>query len=741
MDQFEIYPYRRTTPPPRTEKAGKGPLWRRVAGELRKGQASVWEGLKQLLAWHSLVVFIIAFLSGRALLLQELHPFAPAYVAAVYSIAPVYTVAAIAGTGLGLYSVAQGAVFWGGIANLFFVWIILRLVGLGERSGNFALPVLVFASTIIVKTVTASFSSPILYNYVVAMIEAVFAGALTFIARKGLEAGRDAAPLHSQPLDSKLCLSVLALGALTGLKGLEIYGLTLLGIFSQVILLLAVRNGGVGIGAISGTVVGLVPGVAGGTTFPVAVGVYAFSGLMAGVFSRFGRLGAPLGLLLSNIFWSMYLSTPDKLLLVMGETLIAIILYLLMPPLVLLAPKQGNAEPKASPKKEKGDDFTARRLNRFAKVFEELAETFAQLASEGRMAQLREENVVDKIGEHVCLNCSKARVCWENNASQTRKALWNLVSLVELEGAGVAVQSGRGATGHCIHPRELLVAVKCMVSNKQNNQYWQKRLQESQELVSGQLRGVSCLMENLAHETDAGGELGPEIDDPELPLGVELGIARVAKDGAMISGDSQAAFFLRKGKYVVALSDGMGAGPEAAEESRATVSLLTRLLETGFQEDLAVKTVNSALMLRAQEDSFATLDLTVIDLHHGDTDFIKIGAAASFIKRGENIGIIKSTSLPIGILQQMEADVIRQELQPGDIIVMMTDGLLESAEDRVDKEQWIVDVLAGCRTGDPQNLADYLLNRGRQNAGNSVPDDMSVIVIKITENQSSGPLQ
>ncbi|MHB1167528.1 MAG: SpoIIE family protein phosphatase [Carboxydocellales bacterium] len=734
MDQFDIYPYRRT-PTPRAEKARKPPIWLRVAGELRKGQIMATKGLKQLLAWQSLVLFIIAFLTGRGLLLQELHPYGPAFVAAVYTVAPSYTIPAVLGAGLGLYSVTQGAVLWGGLTNLFFIWIILRLVGLGERNGNYALPVLVFASTIIVKTFTASLSSPVLYSYVVALIEAVFVGVLTYMVRKGLEASRLNTPLYSQPLDNRLCLGILVLGGLLGLQGLEIYKFSLLGVFSQLILLLAVRNGGPGIGAISGTVLGLVSGAAGGYIFPMTVGVYAFSGLMAGLFTRFGGLGPPLGLLLSNIFWSMYLTSTTKLLEVTGETFTAIILYLIIPPIVLLTPKQGKQE-LSSP----GNKHTTRRLNRFAKVFGELAENFAQQASECRMAQLREEKLVDKIGENVCVNCSKARICWEANAVETRKSLWNLVSLVELEGTEVAVQSGRGTTGHCIHPRELLVAVKCMVSNKQNNQYWKKRLQESQELVSGQLRGVSYLMENLAMETDSSEEFIPEFDDPELPLGVELGIARVAKDGALVSGDSHTAFLLKKGKYVVVLSDGMGTGPEAAEESKATIGLLTRLLETGFQENLAVKTVNSALMVRAQEDSFATLDLSVIDLHQGEVDFIKIGAAASFIKRGENIGIIKSTSLPIGILHQVDADEIKQEILPNDIIVMMTDGLLESAEDRIDKEQWVVDVLAGCRTCDPQNLADFLLNKGRQNARNSIPDDMTVVVIKVTGKDRSSLL-
>ncbi len=656
MDQSEIYPYRGTTLPPRTDQGKSTVSWDRVLSALQRVLALVWKQLRVNLTRRHLLVVIIGFLFGRAMLLQELHPFAPACIAAIYTVFPSFILAGVLGVSIGLFSAAQGPVLWGGLANLIFVWIVLKVVKIEEGKGTFSLPVLVFATTIIVKTLAVSVSNPLFYNYIVVFVEALFAGIITYTARKGLETGWDGA-LQTYSLERKLCLGVLILAALSGLRGLEIAGITLLGMFSRLVILLAVRGGGIGVGAVSGILVGLLPGIAGGGNFPVTVGIYAFSGLMAGVFSRFGRFGAPLGLLLSNIFWSVYVTTPEKLLLTMLETLLAALIYFVMPPLTLLLPEEQTSANQTSPKVDAETKATNRRLNRFAKVFEELAETFDQLASEGRIAYLREENMVSKITDQVCNNCSKTRLCWGRNSNQTRKAIWNLVSLVELEGNEVSVLPGSGGIGHCIQSRELLVAVKCMVSNKQNNQYWQKRVQESQELVSGQLRGVSNLMEKLAHGGEAGGVMEGS-EEVNLPLDVELGIARVAKDGTMISGDSHTDFRLKKGKYIVALSDGMGAGPEAAEESRATIGLLTRLLETGFSEELAIKTINSALMLRAQEDNFATLDIAVIDLNQGETEFIKIGAAASFIKRGENIGIISSTSLPIGILQQMAAVIV-----------------------------------------------------------------------------------
>src|SRR5690606_2616617 len=134
------------------------------------------------------------------------------------------------------------------------------------------------------------------------------------------------------------------------------------------------------------------------------------------------------------------------------------------------------------------------------------------------------------------------------------------------------------------------------------------------------------------------------------------------------------------GRLALVLSDGMGAGEKAAAESRTVVGLLQRLLEAGFDQQFAVRMVNSVLLLRSPEETFATIDMAIVDLAGRRAEFLKIGAPPTFIKRGDHVISVRGASLPAGILQQVEADVQCRRVQAGDAIVMMTDGLIDEVD-------------------------------------------------------------
>lgn len=210
---------------------------------------------------------------------------------------------------------------------------------------------------------------------------------------------------------------------------------------------------------------------------------------------------------------------------------------------------------------------------------------------------------------------------------------------------------------------------------------------------------------------------------------VTVGAARAAKGGDPVSGDSYTCLQLKDGRFVIILSDGMGAGARAALESNTTVSLLEHLFTSGFGQDLAVKTVNAILLLRKPDESFATVDITVIDLYTGRAEFVKIGAAPSFLLRGAGVRTIKANSLPIGIVRDIEVTSVVKHLAPQDTFDMVTDGVLE-CHPGVDKEAWLAGLLQEMPQGEPQRMATLILEKAREAAGGVVPDDMTVLVAR-----------
>lgn len=213
---------------------------------------------------------------------------------------------------------------------------------------------------------------------------------------------------------------------------------------------------------------------------------------------------------------------------------------------------------------------------------------------------------------------------------------------------------------------------------------------------------------------------------------VETGKACIAKDNG-ISGDTCSVSQLNKGKLAIMISDGMGSGKVAASESAMAVKFLERLLAIGFDVDVAVKTVNSMLMLRTPEETFATVDMAIVDTYTGETEFLKIGSAPSFIKRVREVRTLQSASLPIGILHQIEIEPIRVDLVAGDIIVMVSDGVADAQTRTTEKENWIANFLRRLNSTDPQVIADKVLEQAQSFAGSDRRDDMTVIVAALAE--------
>ncbi len=212
---------------------------------------------------------------------------------------------------------------------------------------------------------------------------------------------------------------------------------------------------------------------------------------------------------------------------------------------------------------------------------------------------------------------------------------------------------------------------------------------------------------------------------------VTTGVAKLGKFEGSVSGDNYTFMNTGDGKYIVALSDGMGSGQKADCQSRAAISLLEQFMETGFDKDTAIKLINSILVLKSDDDSFATIDLSAIDLYDGKVEFVKIGAVSTYIKRSQRVETVKSVSLPAGILSEIETELVCKTVNNGDFIIMVTDGIIDSFKTEEGGEKALVQYIDEIENINPQGIADAILNKAHSNCGNKAIDDMTVLVAKV----------
>lgn len=205
------------------------------------------------------------------------------------------------------------------------------------------------------------------------------------------------------------------------------------------------------------------------------------------------------------------------------------------------------------------------------------------------------------------------------------------------------------------------------------------------------------------------------------------GIAKRGKDGQSISGDNFTCMELQSGQALLSVSDGMGHGFRAYKESEMVLSLLEELMEGGFSEEAALRLINTVFMVDSNQVNPASVDMGILDLYSGVCDFLKIGAATTFVKRGGWIEAIRSTTMPMGAATSVDMETTSRKLYDGDFIIMVSDGIVEAIEEE-DKEKYISRLLMDIKTANPQEMAQELLHSILDNTGETNQDDMLVMV-------------
>lgn len=209
---------------------------------------------------------------------------------------------------------------------------------------------------------------------------------------------------------------------------------------------------------------------------------------------------------------------------------------------------------------------------------------------------------------------------------------------------------------------------------------------------------------------------------------VLTGFAKATKETEKISGDNYSFCEMEPGRMVAILSDGMGSGEKACEESGRVIEMTERLIEAGFRKEAAVQVINGALAAGEQEQNMSTLDICELNLYTGACEFMKIGAACTYIKREHLVDRLSARNLPLGVFQQIEPETIQRQLQDGDYIIMLSDGVLDALEQGIGEEIF-PELLGKISHTNPGEIARQILNYCLRQSKGKIRDDMTVLVI------------
>lgn len=244
---------------------------------------------------------------------------------------------------------------------------------------------------------------------------------------------------------------------------------------------------------------------------------------------------------------------------------------------------------------------------------------------------------------------------------------------------------------------------------------------------------TKVLKENIVLNDDVsvGKKLSFISDDKYV---MAIGSGETIKSKSQVSGDSTLNIRLKDGKYLVAISDGMGSGQEAKKSSTQALRMLENLLLSGFDKNTSLELINTSL-INQNSEVFSTLDIAIIDLYKGTIEFIKSGACPTYIKNKKKVQIIKSNTLPAGIIDVNDVQTFDKDISTGDIMLMCSDGILDSNVEYKNKELWIKYLLEDIETNNTQKIADLILSEAIDNNYGIPKDDMSIIVCKFMKKE------
>ncbi|WP_409303663.1 stage II sporulation protein E [Peribacillus sp. SCS-155] len=456
---------------------------------------------------RGLILALIGFMLGRALILSQLAPFALPFFAAVYLTRRERAPLTLAGLILGSLTVhfSNGIVL---AASAFLFMIFYKLKEPDTEKQYMTISTYVFTSMILVNLAEQyiRYRSMVLYDGLMIAVEAGMAMILSLIFIQCIPLL--AVKKKSQALKTEEIISIIILLAsvMTGTIGWVVYDLSIEHILSRYLVLLFGLAGGAAIGSTVGVVTGLIFSLANISSL-YQMSLLAFSGLLGGLLKDAKKTGVSFGLLIATLLIGLYGDGPQNITITLYESGVSVLLLLLTPASLITSIARhvpGTLEYTNEQQlyMRKMRDVTAHRVTQFSNVFEALSNSFSQIDEQGMKEE--DEREVDyflsNVTEKTCQICFRKEQCWSKNFNTTYDSMKEMMYEMDGNNGQLSSATAKEWEKYCTRSPQVISAISTQLTFYQANQKLKKQVKESRKLVADQLRGVSAVMEDFASE-------------------------------------------------------------------------------------------------------------------------------------------------------------------------------------------------------------------------------------------------
>ena len=742
---------------------------------------------------RNIAIYVISFMVSLIGLGGELSPFSISIFAACFANSiPLLGVAIVSVIGSSIKYGVTGALSYmlTALVMIATFFIIKPKYNEEERNEKVKVSKNVFIASFLVqfaKTMMAGFT---IYDLLVGITFSVVAVVFYKIFVNSLIVLQDFREKRAFSIEEVIGASLLISIAVSCFGELNIFGFGIRNILSILIVMILGWKNGILVGTTSGVTIGVTIGII-ASTEPIMIAAYAISGMIAGILNRFGKIGVIVGFALGNVVLAYVSNGYTVELIHFKEILIASIGLLAIPKTVHIDIEEfiGNGEKLLPIFQNRGlnqSKETAEKLNNVSQTIQEMANTYKNQAIKEENEEIEKNDKDIFIAELLdSIEPYKENMLYDDMANTEGKIVDDIFNLLmdkqeitkedllnifaKNNSYIISTDDEKISKNLENNIMQIVRAVNTAFKISKTNFVWMKKIEENKKNMEAQLKGVSKAISGIAKnlEEDIKKQIEYENEKKQITDMLKLKSIAVQEIAIKKQGRFLVELYLEKnqntvdtqtiekivsevlgerivvnqeacigsrtrlkdGKYLVAISDGMGAGEKAKESSKQALKMLENLLMSGFDKETSLELINTSL-INKNDEIFATLDIAIVDLYQGTVEMIKSGACPTYFKNKKKVQVIKSKSLPAGMINELNLEVFDKDIENKEIMLMCTDGILDSNVEYKNKELWVKYVIEDIETDNTKKIADLLLNEAIDNNFGMPKDDMSVLVCK-----------